>query len=313
MAIYGKAGALGLGDFQGLQVLAKLFNELGGVVARVGGKGNDAVIVNAHDFHLVQVHQRAEALDGPGVTVVGGTGAEEVAGQGQAAALFVLVAIVTRGPGVNHHQVGVGDAAFPEGGLEPGVGPDRGFALGKLVEHDAGLHAGDVLPGGHLPLAEGNDSLPGGGVLIVQDDQEGLAVNGVAGGKSGRDGLVGFIQDDGLEAHPRTKLTLLPEDSGGEDYFPGRERIQGVGYLLVHSRDAAVLDGNGHDDLLQATPVGHCVSRYLLILLQRTLAPPRAMVNKGGRVGGVPNLRVWDYDRADTRVRARKSAGGSQG
>ena len=107
MAVYGKAGTLGLGDLKGFQVLAELANELGGVISGVGRQGHHAVIVDPHHFHFVQVHQGAESLDGTRVAIVGGAGPEEVPGEGQAPALLLGEPVIARGPGVYHDQVRV--------------------------------------------------------------------------------------------------------------------------------------------------------------------------------------------------------------
>ena len=185
MAFHGKAGPLGLGYFQRFQVLPEpppeLVNELGAVIAVPGRQRNNAVVVNPHNFHLVQVHQGAQSLDGTGVAVVGGAGAQEIAGQRQPAALLVRVAVVARRPGINHDQVRIGNAPFPESGLEVGIGLDRGLALEELVEHYPGLHSRHVLPGRHFFLAETYHRLVGGLGFVVQDYQEGFPPDGISG------------------------------------------------------------------------------------------------------------------------------------
>ena len=160
-AVDRKAGAFGLRDVEWPHVSAELAHELGSVVAVLGRQRHKAVIVDAHHFHAVQVDDGGDTLDGTGVAVIGGAGAQEAPGQDQAAPFLVGISVIPGGPGIDHYQAGVGDSPLGYGSQEFRIGPDHRFTLEEFVEHHPGLHARYVFPRDHPPLVEGHYCLIG--------------------------------------------------------------------------------------------------------------------------------------------------------
>ena len=118
-----KLGPSGWVISSGLMSLAELGHAVGGVVARAGRQRPVAVFLDADHLHRVQIDDRPDALDGPGVAVVGRVGAQEAERPGQAAAAVLFRAVIAGAPDIDHHQAGVVDAVvFLQGGLELGAG-----------------------------------------------------------------------------------------------------------------------------------------------------------------------------------------------
>ena len=227
-AVHGEAGALRLGDVDGLQVLSELVDEVLRVVAVIRGQWDDAVIYDAKDFHLVEVYHGDDPLDGTGVAVVVGAGAEPAEGIGQPHPLFALDPVIPRRPRVHHHQVNVGNAALRQGLLERRIFLYGLLTFVEFVQHDLGLDAGDVLPRLHGVLGEGDYGLVGASGVVVQEADEGLPGQG-ARPVVGQDVvLVGLVEHHGLVPHPRPDVLLPVEYLHGAEYFVSREGIEGV-------------------------------------------------------------------------------------
>ena len=121
VALHLKARALGLGDLQWLQVRAQRPVVLGVVAPRRGRDGDDPVVEHLEDLAPSHVDDGQQALDGAGVAVVVGGGAQVGDALGDAAALLVLEPEGAGRPGVDLDQGMVGDAAPVEGGVPLGV------------------------------------------------------------------------------------------------------------------------------------------------------------------------------------------------
>ena len=227
--IHREAGALGLGDLYGLKVFPEIVDEVPGVVAVVRGQGHYAVVDNPQYLHLVEVDHRDDALDRAGIAVVVGAGAEPTQRIGQPHPLFAIDPVVSRRPGIYHHEVYVGDAPSSQGLPEGRVLLDRLLALVELVQHDFGLDAGDVIAGLHGVLGERDDSLVGAAGVVVQDADKSLtrqAIRPVVG----QDVVLGwFVEDDSLVPHPRPDGLVPVQYSHGADYLTRGEGIEWMG------------------------------------------------------------------------------------
>ena len=149
---------------------------LGGVVGRCGGQRPVAVLLDADDLHRVQIDDRPNALDGPGVAVVGRVAAEEAERPGEAAVAVFLGAVVAGAPDIDHDQAGIVDAGvLLEGRLELGGGQHGLLAFDLLVDGHGRLHAGDVLPVQQLFLGQRNDGFIAGVGAVVEQDGERFA------------------------------------------------------------------------------------------------------------------------------------------
>ena len=139
----GKLGPCGLRNLQRLEVLADLLDVLAAQLPGLRRQGDDAVVLDAQHFHLVEIDDGDDALDGPGVAVVERLGADPAEGARQppAAVLGQLVAVDAGRPGIDHDQADVVDAALLQSRQELRRTLDGLLALDELVEHDRRLHA----------------------------------------------------------------------------------------------------------------------------------------------------------------------------
>src|SRR5262245_16430238 len=112
-----------LGDLERLDSLAKLLHPVGGIVARRLWQRPVAlrplVLFDPNDFHLVEIDDRAQALDRPGVAIVSRIAADETERTGQPAGAFLFDAVIPGRPDIHHDQAGITDAIAPlQSGLE---------------------------------------------------------------------------------------------------------------------------------------------------------------------------------------------------
>ncbi len=189
MAVDGEAGALRLGDLDRLDVVAqpverghvaRLDDELGRVVARLRRQRHDAVVLDVDDLHRVEVDHHDEPLDRAGVAVVVGLAADERQGLDQAPAGRAL-GVVAGGPGVEHGEAGVVDAALAHRLLPARVLASDLLGGEELLEHDARLHAGPRRPGQDGLVAQAEHHLDRAGAGAVVEDDGGLPVAHRAG------------------------------------------------------------------------------------------------------------------------------------
>ena len=204
-------------------------DEVPGIVAIVWRKGHDSVINDTEHLHLVEVDHRDDALYRAGIAIVHWAGAEPAERIGQPQPLFAIDPVIPRRPGIDHHEVYVGDAPPGQGLLESRVLLDCLFTLVELVQHDLGLDAGDVIPGLHGVLGERDDGLVGAPGVVVQDADESLPGQGPSP-VVGQDVVLGwFVEDDRLVPHPRPDDLVPVQYSHGADYFTRGEGIEGMG------------------------------------------------------------------------------------
>ena len=148
-----EAGALGLGDLDRLDVVAEggerrpvvgVEHELLGVVARGGRQRHHPVVLDVDDPHGIQIERHDQALDRPGVAVLGGRSPHE--GQRptdqRRVVVVVLGAVVAGRPGIDHREVEVGDPTFAHRLLPARIGPhlllDTGHVLDQIGREPAG-------------------------------------------------------------------------------------------------------------------------------------------------------------------------------
>src|SRR4051812_46178851 len=104
MSLDREAHAVGLRHLHRLQAGPTVLVVLARPVARLGGEGDDAVILEAHKLLAVQIDDGDDILDWASVAVVECLGADPAQRPNEplASVLRWLVAIVARRPGVNH-------------------------------------------------------------------------------------------------------------------------------------------------------------------------------------------------------------------
>ena len=222
------ASAFGLHDLQGFEVLSKLTHKFGSVIAGVGRQGNYSIVVHSDHFHTVEVNDGGNSFYRTGIAVVGGTRPEKATGQYQAASVLFLETIVTCRPRVYHYQVGVSDSSLFDGRLKFGAGLDGCFAVPELVKHDSGLHSGNVLPRGHLPLIKGYNGFVGGSSVVVQDDDKRLPLDRVPGPEFEHRLLRRFLENDSLEPYSGAQISLGFQDCRSFGDLFGCQRVQGM-------------------------------------------------------------------------------------
>ena len=240
--VHGEAGAVRLGDLHWLQILPGAVREMrdvsgvadrfGGVAAAARRQGHDAVVLDVHDLHAVEVEADDQALHRAGVSVVvriplahPGQRPEEAALGGR-----VLGAVVADRPGVDHDHVEVGDATPAHRLLPAGVLPDRLLGGQELFEHDRRLDTGHLAPQPHLAGGDRDHRL----VRLVfgpfpEHDMR-LALERLAR-LVAQDGVLGwFPQRDVDEAGARGQAAVPIEDPADGLDLLRRQRLQRMPY-----------------------------------------------------------------------------------
>ena len=143
VALHREARALGLGDFQGLEIGARLLVILACPVAGLGRQRHRTIVFQPDELLAVEVDDSDEILDGPGVAVITGLRADPAEGPHEPLALVFsgLVAVVSRRPGVDHDQAHVLDASLLHRLSKDRRLADRLFAFAEFVDHDRRLHS----------------------------------------------------------------------------------------------------------------------------------------------------------------------------
>ena len=207
------------------------------------------MIIEAHHLLRIEIDDRAQALDGPHITVVVLAGLQPTEGVQEPLALFLGHAVVARRPGIDHDEVDIGDAAFLQRFAKARIGLDRFLAFEEFLEHDARLNARDMGPARDLACRERDDGLVGLGGCAVEGADERLPRHGIAGLVGAHQRLVGLLQHDGLEAHALADMAGRPEEADRPAHLVGRQWIEGVsGRGLRHCRRRG-FGRRGHRDL----------------------------------------------------------------
>lgn len=111
MSIDGEARPFCLDDFQRLQIGAQRTNRLWRVVTYLWWHWNDAVILDANNFHLVQIDNGLHPLHRIGITIVMRIGPEPDQAAHDATRLLFFGSIISRGRRLDHHAIHIGNAA----------------------------------------------------------------------------------------------------------------------------------------------------------------------------------------------------------
>ncbi len=143
---HGKAGPLRLVDLERLDVLSHRADLVRRVLTGSGRDGDDAMILDALDLHGEQIDDGDDVLDRVCVSIAVRTAPHPGEGPQQAPATFRFIAIVASRPGIDDHQIEVGDAALADRRLKVRIRFDDPLALEELLEGNRRLHARDVPP-----------------------------------------------------------------------------------------------------------------------------------------------------------------------
>src|SRR5689334_7104131 len=240
--VHGEAGAVRLGDLDGLQVLPGAVREMrnvrgvaysfGGVVAAARRQRHHSVVLDVHDFHAVEVEADDQALHRAGVSVVvritpahPGQRPEEAAPGGR-----VLGAVVADRPGVDHDHVEVGDAPPAHRLLPAGILPDGLLGGQELLQHDRWLDTGHLAPQPNLPGGQGDDGLVRSVFGPLPEHDVRLALERLAR-LVAQDVILGRLpQRDVDETGARGQAAVAPEDPADGLDLLRRQRLQRMPY-----------------------------------------------------------------------------------
>ena len=183
VAADGKTRAIRLGNFVGLEILAKLtrvakFGDiLAGVVAGLGGQGDRTVINHFDHFRGVQVEDDGDPFNWVRIAIVARLGAQPGHRPEDTPRLIILAffAVPARRPWIDHDQSHVSDSALCQCGLKSGVGLYCRLTLEKFVQHQGRLNTGDMLPASDGLLRERDHCLIELAVGIVENLHKGFA------------------------------------------------------------------------------------------------------------------------------------------
>jgi hypothetical protein len=235
--VQGEAGAVGLHDLQGRDVVAPAADRLLGlVVALGGGERHDRVVVD-HDEHLagVEVHRRAEVLDRRRVRVGQRMGLEERRRPHDPAAGRVLRE-VARAQRVDLHLAQVLDPAPAQRCDEPLVGHRRLQRADEVLLHDRRLDALQLAPRAHLARGQLDERLVRAPGRPIAHHDTGAALDRVPGREADHHVLRRVDECDERERGALERLRRAYRGDGGGDLLR-RQRIEGMG---DRDRDAHV-------------------------------------------------------------------------
>ena len=144
-------------------------------------------------------------------------------------------------PGVDEHQVEIGEAALGEGRDDVGVLDQHLVRLVPLVEGHVGLLAGHGLPGEQGVVGQRDQGLVGGPLVAAPAGDPGLAADRVAGGERPDDVLGRLPQLDRGEAPALVDAAVPAQDGGGGAELVSGERVERVhGHACSLSPDPRV-------------------------------------------------------------------------
>ena len=186
------------------------------------------VILDVDDLHLVEIDDGEEVGHRAGVAVVGGMAPHPGQRADQAAPLLAREAEVPGRPRVDHGEAEIGDAALAHGLLPARIGAHRGLALEELVEDDRRLDAGHGRPREHALLGQRDDRLVGRPGRVVEQDREGLALDGRARLVAQHHVLGRLVQGDGDHPRARPRRLLGPDQRPGAGDLVGAEGVERV-------------------------------------------------------------------------------------
>ena len=180
-------------------------------------------------------------------------------------------------PGVDEHQVEVGDAAPRQHLDDPRVLAQRHVGLVVLVDRDVGLRARPRLERGHAVVVDRDDGAVGHVLRAVPEMHDALARRPRA--RLPQRGLVGLVEVDERDPPPVPDAVLPPQRPGHQADLVGRQRIErmsGHGWIESVSRvdkDLRRLPHSDHrtSDYLIRSAAGHALGR-----------PAEGRVHRGG-------------------------------
>ena len=156
----GEGGPFRLTDLQWPHIRAETLtrNEPGNVLAHRQRRIDPVGVPELEQFHPVQVHQRVQAIDRVGVRVAAiGAPAPDVHPAHPALAMLLRHERVAVGPGVEEHQVQVGDPAVGQRGDHPAVPAQHRVRLMPLVQRRVRLHPGPGVERAHRVVGQRDD------------------------------------------------------------------------------------------------------------------------------------------------------------
>ncbi len=220
VAVDGERRTLGLGDVQRFEGLPTpggpdaFGNVAGHVLAHhlgrrgVAAGGERAFVLDAQQLHAVQVDDAVQPAEQPGVRVGAGRGLDPAVRPADPAVPELRRRDrVSVGPGVEEHQVDVGDAAAAQRGDDVGMRAQQLVAFGELVDGEVGLHPRDVFEHLDVVVGQRHHALVGGVGAAVEADHRGAPRwSGPAGLERRQLGLGRFDRLDRREAPAGTPL-----------------------------------------------------------------------------------------------------------
>ena len=222
-----EARPLGLDDLERTQIGAEVAHLFGQVVARGRRKRDDPVVFDPDHLHRVQVHDRVEAFDRPGVWVAVGVIPNPARGPREPPALVAVPGERSDAPRLDGDELGIRDTALGEGRAHPLVAANCALARGVLLGRNRRLDVGDELPGEKPAFGQGHETLIRVTRDRVEHDRERLARRGCP---VGSDNLVArrLAKADLNEARPVREVGHRAERADGLRELRGGQGVGGM-------------------------------------------------------------------------------------
>ncbi len=197
------------------------------------------MVLYPDDLHLVEVDDGNEVVHGMRVGVVVALDVDPGERAGQTTSL--LVAVAPRRPRVHEHAVHVLDASLVQGLLKLGTLLAGRLALVELLEHYGRLDVRDLRPRGNGAPGQRDHGLVARPVVPVEDDREGLALEGIPV-LEGEHVLLGrLVQGEAGKSVPRAEVAFLAHYADRLSHLLQGQRRQGMicqgGRSFCHSHD----------------------------------------------------------------------------